>query len=233
MNKLKLTLAVIFTFGFSNNLLAVPEGAFTALWVQAKDVYKYIDHMKNNPETFEALGASDAGVCVTRAGNNYPGEMFVWSAFPNLEGALSMIETYDPFNPDPVYKRLRKAKYTSAFKPLKDNPILPQDTFERLWRIKLNDENAFTAKMVKLEKALQAAGHDVRLGVYAPVGGGVHETGMFHFRAIFNNGAEAGKALDGFYAGASFSTIWADAQEYVDGIVSETVELCQVIYTAK
>lgn len=31
MNKLKLTLAVIFTFGFSNNLLAVPEGAFTAL----------------------------------------------------------------------------------------------------------------------------------------------------------------------------------------------------------
>ena len=87
--------------------------------------------------------------------------------------------------------------------------------------------------MVELEKALQAAGHDVRLGVYAPVGGGVHETGMFHFRAIFNNGAEAGKALDGFYAGASFSTIWADAQEYVDGIVSETVELCQVIYTAK
>ena len=233
MNKMKLTLAVFFTFGFTVNLMAVPEGAFSTLMVQAKDVNKYIDYMKNNPETFEAIGASDAGVCVTRAGNNYPGEMFVWSAFPNLEGALAMVEAYDPFNPDPAYKRLRRVKYTSVFKPLKDNPILPQDTFERLWRIKLNDETAFTDKMIVLEEALQAAGHDVRLGVYAPVGGGVHETGMFHFRAIFNTGKEAGKALDGFYAGASYASIWAEAQEYVDEIVNETIEVCQVIYSAK
>lgn len=107
MNKMKLTLAVFFTFGFTVNLMAVPEGAFSTLMVQAKDVNKYIDYMKNNPETFEAIGASDAGVCVTRAGNNYPGEMFVWSAFPNLEGALAMVQAYDPFNPDPAYKRLR------------------------------------------------------------------------------------------------------------------------------
>ena len=33
MNKIKLTLAVIFTFGFSSNIFAVPEGAFTTLMV--------------------------------------------------------------------------------------------------------------------------------------------------------------------------------------------------------
>ncbi len=231
MNKMKLTLAVFFTFGFSVNLMAVPEGAFSTLMVQAKDVNKYIDYMKNNTETFEALGASDAGVCVTRAGNNYPGEMFVWSAFSNLEGALAMVEAYDPFNPDPAYKRLRRVKYTSVFKPLKDNPILPQNTFERLWRIKLNNETAFTDKMITLED--YKIEKDKDLGVFAPVGGGVHETGMFHFRAIFNTGKEAGKALDGFYAGASYASIWAEAQEYVDEIVTETIELCQVIYSAK
>ena len=102
-----------------------------------------------------------------------------------------------------------------------------------MWRIKLNDENAFAEKMVELEAGIRAAGHDVNLGVFAPVGGGVHETGMFHFRAVFKSGGEAGKVLDEFYSGASFGSAWADAQEYVDEIVSETVELCQVIYTAE
>ena len=231
MNKIKLTLVVIFTFGFSSNMLAVPEGAFTTLMVQAKDTNRYIEYMKSNPDTFEALGADMAGVCVTRAGNSYPGEMFVWNAFSSLEDALGMLEAYDPYNPDPAYNRLRKVKYSAAFKPIKDFALEPG--FERLWRIKLNDENAFAEKMVELEAGIRAAGHDVNLGVFAPVGGGVHETGMFHFRAIFNTGKEAGKALDGFYAGASYASIWAEAQEYVDEIVNETIEVCQVIYSAK
>ena len=67
--------------------------------------------MKSNPETFKALGADMAGVCVTRAGNSYPGEMFVWNAFSSLEDALSMLEAYDQYNPDPAYNRLRKVKY--------------------------------------------------------------------------------------------------------------------------
>ena len=231
MNKLKLSLAIIFTFGFSTSLMAVPEGAFSTLMVQAKDTNRYIEYMKNNPDTFKALGADVAGVCVTRAGNSYPGEMFVWNAFSSLEDALSMLEAYDPYNPDPAYNRLRKVKYSAAFKPIKAFELEPG--FERLWRIKLNDENAFAEKMVELEAGIRAAGHDVNLGVFAPVGGGVHETGMFHFRAVFKTGGEAGKVLDEFYAGASFGSIWADAQVFVDEIVSETVELCQIIYTAE
>ena len=79
--------------------------------------------------------------------------MFVWNAFSSLEDALSMLEAYDPYNPDPAYNRLRKVKYSAAFKPIKDFALEPG--FERLWRIKLNDENAFAEKMVELEAGIE------------------------------------------------------------------------------
>ena len=56
---------------------------------------------------------------------------------------------------------------------------------------------------------------------------------MYHLRAIFKSGSDAGKVLDQFYDGASFSSIWMDAQTYVDEIVSETIEMSEIIYTAK
>ncbi|MBT5102746.1 MAG: hypothetical protein HOA40_05240 [Porticoccaceae bacterium] len=231
MNHLKFTFTILISLVFSSLAMAAPEGAITTLTVQADDINKYVQYMKKNPETFKAIGSDVAGVCVTRAGNNYPGEMFVWNAFPSLEKALGMIEAYDPANPAPAFDRLRSVKYAAVFKPLKEFDLEPG--FERLWRIKLNDEMAFTNKMTELEAAIRAAGNKVNLAVFAPVGGGIHETGMHHFRAIFKSGSEAGKVLDQFYAGASFSSIWIEAQQYVDEIVSETIEVCEVIYTAK
>ncbi len=228
--RFKLTLP-LFSLIFSGLVFGVPEGAITTLTVQSNDIKKYVSHMKNNPEIFEAVGSDVAGVCVTRSGNNYAGEMFVWNAFPSLEKALGMIEQYDPANPAPAYDDLRSVKYAAVYKPLKEFDLDPG--FERLWRLKLNDEMAFASKMVELEAAIRKAGNEINLALFAPVGGGIHETGMYHFRAIFKSGTDAGKVLDQFYDGASFSPIWMDAQKYVDEIISETIEMCEIIYTAK
>ena len=65
----------------------VGEGAFVTLMVQAKDPDAYIAMMKGNSAPFEALGSSVAGVCVTKTGADYPGQLFVWNAFDSVEQA--------------------------------------------------------------------------------------------------------------------------------------------------
>ena len=104
----------------SMNTFAVPEGAFTTLHVKAKNVDKYIEMMKENQAPFEAIGSDVAGVCVTKTGNQYPGEMFVWNAFPSVEKAMEATDLYDPMKASGAYKKMRKVKYSSTFKPLKE-----------------------------------------------------------------------------------------------------------------
>ena len=74
----------------------VGDGAFVALMVQAKDPDAYIAMMKGNSAPFEALGSSVAGVCVTKTGADYPGQMFVWNAFDSIEQAMASTDAYDP-----------------------------------------------------------------------------------------------------------------------------------------
>ena len=69
---------------FVGSVFSIGEGAFTTLHVKAKDVEKYVELMKNNTTPFEVIGSDIAGVCVTKSGNQYPGEMFVWNAFPSI-----------------------------------------------------------------------------------------------------------------------------------------------------
>ena len=89
----------------SMNTFAVPEGAFTTLHVKAKNVDKYIEMMKENQAPFEAIGSDVAGVCVTKTGNQYPGEMFVWNAFPSVEKAMEATDLYDPMKATGPYNR--------------------------------------------------------------------------------------------------------------------------------
>jgi hypothetical protein len=57
------------------------------------------------------------------------------------------------------------------YKPVKEFELRPG--YERLWRLKRNDWRAFAKKMEELESALKAAGHDMRIGVFYPLGGGI------------------------------------------------------------
>ena len=72
--------------------------------MKAKNPAEYTEFLRANAETiFGPQGSTAAGVCVTASGHNYPGEMFVWSAFTSFEAQLSGSEGYDPYN---VPKRL-------------------------------------------------------------------------------------------------------------------------------
>lgn len=91
MKNLILTMGLILSFGiYSDEPLnrGTTDGAFTTLMLAAPDIDKYVDTLKSNTSAFAATGATDAGVCITRSGHDYDGQMMVWSAFPSVEAAL-------------------------------------------------------------------------------------------------------------------------------------------------
>ena len=79
----------------------------------------YVETLKSNTAAFKATGATDAGVCITRSGNEYDGQMMVWSAFSSIQAALEGSLKYDPQQAPPSFARLRDAKYGVTWKPLK------------------------------------------------------------------------------------------------------------------
>ena len=224
MKNFKFITALMLTL--SLNIFAIPDGAFTTLHVKAKDVDKYIELMKKNQGPFKTIGSDIAGVCVTKTGHQYPGEMFVWNAFPSVEKAFEATDLYDPMNPESPYKKMRKVQYSATFKPLKEFKLQP--AYERLWRMNLNDPMAYTEKMIELEKAIREAGHDMNIGVFQPLGGGKE---VFHVRAVSQSAGELGKVVDEYFAGESWSAIWNESAKYVESILSDTIEHCQTIYT--
>ena len=56
------------------------------------------------------------------------------------------------------YKNMRKVKYSSTFKPLKEFNLQP--AYERLWRLNLNNPMAYTQKMIELGFNIVTAGSD-------------------------------------------------------------------------
>ena len=140
MKNIKISLIFLLSSIFSINLSAVPEGAFTTLMVQAKDIDKYVNFLKENVD-FDNFGSEQAGYCKTRTGESYQGQMFIYNAFTSVEKAIGFIELYDPASANFDLKQLRTIKYSSAFKPLKD--FEARDGYHRLWRVKLNDWQAF------------------------------------------------------------------------------------------
>jgi len=117
------------------------------------------------------------------------------------------------------------------FKPLKQFTLEPGS--ERLWRLNIASQNvqSFVNKIAELETALRTAGHRVNLGVFQPIGGGVHET--IHLRAVSPSYGASGKILDDAYAGAAWMSTWQEALALVDEVVSDNFEQCEIIYTAE
>jgi hypothetical protein len=228
MKNIKISLLILLSSIFSINLSAIPEGAFTTLMVQAKDIDKYVDFLKENVE-FDNFGSEQVGYCKTRTGESYQGQMFIFNAFSSVEKAIGFIELYDPASADFDLKQLRTVKYSSTFKPLKD--FEARNGYHRLWRVKLNDWQAFSNSMTKLQKELDDAGHNMMIGVFAQLGGGFAETGMFHVRTITKTAAETGKIIDEYFRGAGWAETWDDAQQYIVEEVEETFEYCETIYT--
>ena len=210
------------------------EGAFNTIMVQADDTAKYVDYLKSNTGLFEVVGATAAGVCITRSGNDYEGQMFVWSAYPDLASALHANTVYDPNNAPSALARLRTVKYGVSWKGLKSFRLDPG--WERVLRIKVSPENlnAYVESIRELETAIINSGHEsFNMGLFGPFGGGVHESQTIMVRAISPTARESGQIADEYFAGASWGRIWEKSRALVDEVVSDTYEVCEQIYTAE
>ena len=210
------------------------EGAFNTIMVQADDTAKYVDYLKANTGLFKAVGATAAGICITRSGNDYEGQMFVWSAYPDLASALHANTVYDPNNAPSALATLRTVKYGVSWKGLKSFRLDPG--WERVLRIKVSPENlnAYVESLRELETAIINSGHEsFNMGLFGPFGGGVHESQTIMVRAISPTARESGQIADEYFAGASWGRIWEESRALVDEVVSDTYEVCEQIYTAE
>ena len=208
------------------------EGAFNTIMVQADDTAKYVDYLKANPELFKEVGATAAGVCITRSGNDYEGQMFVWSAYPDLASAMNANSVYDPNNAPSALAKLRTVKYGVSWKGFKSFRLDPG--WERVVRVKVSPENlnAYVEALRELETAIINSGHEsFNMGVFGPFGGGVHESQTIMVRSISPTARESGQIADEYFAGASWGRIWEKSRALVDKVVSDTYELCEQIYT--
>ena len=210
------------------------EGAFNTIMVQADDTAKYVEYLRANPGLFKGVGATAAGVCITRSGNDYEGQMFVWSAYPDLASALHANTVYDPNNAPSALAKLRTVKYGVSWKGLKSFRLDPG--WERVLRIKVSTENlnAYVEAVRELETAIINSGHEsFNMGLFGPFGGGVHESQTIMVRAISPTARESGQIADEYFAGASWGRIWEKSRALVDEVVSDTYEVCEQIYTAE
>tara|TARA_B110000114_G_scaffold178531_1_gene211680 strand:+ start:561 stop:1034 length:474 start_codon:yes stop_codon:yes gene_type:complete len=157
--------------------------------------------------------------------------MFIYNGFDSIEQAMAATSKYDAMKATPELMAIREVKYNVMFKPLKQFTLEPGS--ERLWRLNILSQNlqSFVNKIAELETALRTAGHKVNLGVFQPIGGGVHET--IHLRAVSPSYGASGRILDDAYAGAAWMGTWQEALALVDEVVSDNFEQCEIIYTAE
>ena len=99
------------------------QGAFTSLYVSASDVDKYVSFLRKNSDAFKTIGSSDAGVCITRSGNQYPGQMMIWNAFPSVEAAMIGSLKYDPYKATGPISNLRNIKISKLSRVLLEGRV--------------------------------------------------------------------------------------------------------------
>ena len=207
------------------------DGAFTTLMVSAPDIEKYTKTLRNNTSAFETTGTSGAGVCVTNSGNDYLGQMMVWSAFPDVASALVGGTKYDPQKAPRVYAALREIQYGVTWKPL--TPFRLEPGYERVQRIKVSADNlqAFNEGINKLEAAIKADGHhNFFNGVFVQIGGGSHEIETLMVRSITRDANSMGVLFDDYFAGTASWAADYDAVMQLGEVMSDYMEICEQLY---
>jgi hypothetical protein len=210
--------------------VAPGDGAFTTFHVKAENPNEYIDFLKKNSQLLGAQNPDVAGTCVTRSGNRYMGEMFVWSAYGNMEDAMENANSFDPYTSPRALQKLRTPMYSSFWKPLK--PFVLNPGFERVTRVVVQPEDVqeYVATMAALETAIKKTNPDFELGVFQSFGGGEHENTLM-VRGLARSAGEHGGLVDQFFAGqASWAPIYQKLLAMAE-TVSDSYEDCQIIYT--
>tara|TARA_B100001113_G_scaffold352633_1_gene354568 strand:+ start:983 stop:1678 length:696 start_codon:yes stop_codon:yes gene_type:complete len=229
MNKILFIFILLMSVNTYANIDIKPEdGAFTTLNVSAKDIDRYVSFLKENNDAFRAIGSSDAGVCITRSGNDYPGELMVWNAFPSVEAAMVGSLEYDPYEAGGQISKLRELKHSSIWKSLKSFRLEPGHEVVARIKVKQENINAFVNKMAELEKEIQSNGHpDFFNGVFVSIAGGF-ESQTLMVRSITSSASDQGKIADEYFDGNYNS--FNEAMALSEGFVSEQIQECEQIY---
>tara|TARA_B100001057_G_scaffold140667_1_gene140370 strand:+ start:7303 stop:8031 length:729 start_codon:yes stop_codon:yes gene_type:complete len=226
----------VFLSVFSINLFAEDnikpqEGAFTSLYVSATDIDKYVSFLRNNSNAFNAIGSSDAGVCITRSGNQYPGQMMIWNAFPSVEAAMVGSLKYDPYKTKGPISKLRKVKHSTIWKSLKSFRLDPGHEVVGRFKVKQENINSFVQAIASLEKEIQNNGHpDFFNGVFVSIAGGA-ESQIIKVRSITSSASDQGKIADEYFSGKYKS--FNDAVALTEGFVDEQIQICEQVYFTK
>ena len=211
------------------------NGAFTTLFVAAKDVEGYIKSVKSNPSLFEAIGTDAAGYCETISGRDDVGQLMIWNAFSSVTDALVGASKYDASKAPADMASQRTFKYTTTWAPLKPFPRLDPG-YERAMRIKISSENlpVFIATISKMEREIIAAGHDSFMnGLFVAMGGGVNEAGTYYLKSITSSVETHGAVIDDYFAGAAWGATYNEASAMIDEVVNDQFEVCEQFYTAE
>ena len=222
---------------FADNHAFAPEGsgAFTTLFVAAKDVESYIESVKSNQALFEMIGAQAAGYCETISGRDHVGQLMLWNAFPDVTSAIVGASKYDPSKAPAEMASQREFKYAATWAPLK--PFARLDPgYERAMRIKVSQANLqpFVAAISKLEAEIISAGHDTFMnGLFVAIGGGKTEAGTYYLKSITSSVETHGAVIDDYFAGASWGGAYNEAVALIDEVVNDQFEICKQYFTAQ
>lgn len=229
MKKILFTFIILLSINLSADDHIKPEqGAFTSLYVSASDVDKYVSFLRKNSDAFKAIGSSDAGVCITRSGNQYPGQMMIWNAFPSVEAAMIGSLKYDPYKATGPISKLRNIKHSTIWKSLKSFRLEPGHEIVGRFKVKQENISSFVKAMDSLEKEIQDNGHpDFFNGVFVSIAGGA-ESQTLKVRSITSSASDQGKIADEYFSGKYKS--FNDAIAFTEGFVDEQIQVCEQIY---
>ena len=229
MKKILFTFIILLSINLSADDHIKPEqGAFTSLYVSASDVDKYVSFLRKNSDAFKAIGSSDAGVCITRSGNQYPGLMMIWNAFPSVEAAMIGSLKYDPYKATGPISNLRNIKHSTIWKSLKSFRLEPGHEIVGRFKVKQENISSFVKAMDSLEKEIQDNGHpDFFNGVFVSIAGGA-ESQTLKVRSITSSASDQGKIADEYFSGKYKS--FNDAIAFTEGFVDEQIQVCEQIY---
>ena len=232
MKKILFTFIILLSINLSADDHIKPEqGAFTSLYVSASDVDKYVSFLRKNSDAFKAIGSSDAGVCITRSGNQYPGQMMIWNAFPSVEAAMIGSLKYDPYKATGPISNLRNIKHSTIWKSLKSFRLEPGHEIVGRFKVKQENISSFVKAMDSLEKEIQDNGHpDFFNGVFVSIAGGA-ESQTLKVRSITSSASDQGKIADEYFSGKYKS--FNDAIAFTEGFVDEQIQICEQVYFTK
>lgn len=228
-NKLKLSLLFLL---FNGNVMS--EGAFTTVMVSAPNTEAYINSVKANTDLYKLIGADAAGYCETISGRDYKGQLMMWSAFSDVTSALKGAANYDPSKAPKEMEDMREFKYGATWAPIKPFPRLDPG-YERAMRIKVSRSKLpeLVKTITKLEKEVQAAGHDSFMnGLFVAIGGGTYEAGTYYLKSITSSVETHGALIDDYFAGAEWGNTYREALLLIDDVVNDQFEVCEQFYTA-